>query len=84
MKSNCFFGGSDELRMLIESAKQHNINFVYALSPGLDIIYSNPEDVNVLKMKLDQVSVAMKLNAVFHGNIGDVEKEDHEAHCNNT
>lgn len=42
--------------MLIESAKQHNISFVYALSPGLDIVYSNPDDVAALKMKLDQVS----------------------------
>ena len=36
-------------------AKSQNILFIYAISPGLDIGYSNPKDVAALKRKLDQV-----------------------------
>ena len=36
-------------------AKSQNILFIYALSPGLDIIYSSQKDVAALKRKLDQV-----------------------------
>lgn len=41
---------------MITAAKEHNIMFYYALSPGLDMIYSNPKEVAVLKRKLEQVS----------------------------
>lgn len=41
---------------LISSAKEHGIEFIYALSPGLDITFSNQKEVSTLKRKLDQVS----------------------------
>lgn len=41
---------------MIAAAKEHNIVFYYALSPGLDMTYSNPKEVSALKRKLDQVS----------------------------
>lgn len=41
---------------LIAAAKEQNIVFYYALSPGLDMTYSNPKEVSTLKRKLDQVS----------------------------
>lgn len=41
---------------LIAAAKEHNIIFYYALSPGLDMTYSSPKEVATLKRKLDQVS----------------------------
>ena len=47
----------DDIRILIESAKENNITFVYALSPGLDITYSGEEDIKCLLAKLDQVGV---------------------------
>ncbi|KAL5021377.1 hypothetical protein ScPMuIL_000532 [Solemya velum] len=47
---------AEKLTGLIEATKEHNIKFVYALSPGLDITFSNPKDVQALKRKLEQVS----------------------------
>lgn len=41
--------------MLINNSKSNNVLFIYAISPGGDIVYSNPKDVNALKRKLDQV-----------------------------
>ncbi|KAL6733160.1 hypothetical protein Aduo_003835 [Ancylostoma duodenale] len=43
------------LKSLIESAKRNNINFVYSLSPGIDIVYSKTEERICIKSKLDQV-----------------------------
>lgn len=41
--------------ILISSAKEHEIEFIYAISPGLDITFSNQKEVSTLKRKLDQV-----------------------------
>lgn len=46
---------SEQLMTLISSAKEHGIEFIYALSPGLDITFSNQKEVSTLKRKLDQV-----------------------------
>ncbi len=46
---------SNELIQLIQISKRYGIKFVYALSPGLDIIYSSEKDLNILKRKFDQV-----------------------------
>ncbi|XP_053711516.1 protein O-GlcNAcase-like isoform X2 [Synchiropus splendidus] len=48
-------GEADQLMALISAAKKHNVEFVYAISPGLDITFSNPKEVAALKRKLDQV-----------------------------
>ncbi|CAD6190556.1 unnamed protein product [Caenorhabditis auriculariae] len=40
---------------LVSAAKENNIIFIYALSPGLDIGYSNPEEVEKVKKKFEQV-----------------------------
>lgn len=40
---------------LIGAAKEHGIEFIYAISPGLDITFSNQKEVSALKRKLDQV-----------------------------
>ncbi|XP_076879690.1 protein O-GlcNAcase [Brachyhypopomus gauderio] len=45
----------DLLITLISAAKEHNVEFVYAISPGLDITFSNPKEVAALKKKLSQV-----------------------------
>ncbi|XP_065095827.1 protein O-GlcNAcase isoform X2 [Ochlerotatus camptorhynchus] len=47
---------ADHLTGLITAAHEQNINFYYALSPGLDITYSSSKEVATLKRKLDQVS----------------------------
>nr|XP_061792169.1 protein O-GlcNAcase [Nerophis lumbriciformis] len=46
---------AEQLVTLISAAKQHNIDFIYAISPGLDITFSNSKEVAALKRKLDQV-----------------------------
>lgn len=51
---NFFF--VDHLTGLIDAATEHGITFVYALSPGLDMSYSNSKEVTCLKRKLEQVS----------------------------
>lgn len=47
---------ADHLTSLIAAAKEHNILFYYALSPGLDMTYSSAKEVATLKRKLEQVS----------------------------
>lgn len=47
---------AEQLMQLITAAKEHSIEFVYAISPGLDITFSNQKEVATLKRKLDQVS----------------------------
>lgn len=46
---------AEQLSNLMKQAKHYNILFIYAISPGLDINYSNSKDVQALKRKLDQV-----------------------------
>lgn len=46
----------DHLTSLIAAAKEHNIVFYYALSPGLDMTYSSPKEISALKRKLEQVN----------------------------
>lgn len=46
---------TEELTALVAAAKQHNINFIYAISPGLDMTFSSSRDTSSLKRKLDQV-----------------------------
>nr|XP_055040089.1 protein O-GlcNAcase isoform X2 [Misgurnus anguillicaudatus] len=47
---------ADQLITLISAAKECNVEFIYAISPGLDITFSNPKEVSALKRKLSQVS----------------------------
>ncbi|XP_042560635.1 protein O-GlcNAcase [Clupea harengus] len=47
---------AEQLMTLISSAKDYGIEFIYALSPGLDITFSNQKEVTTLKRKLDQVT----------------------------
>ncbi|CAF3441569.1 unnamed protein product [Rotaria sp. Silwood1] len=47
---------SSELNQLIHIAKRYGIKFIYALSPGLDIIYSSEKDLTALKRKFNQLS----------------------------
>uniref|UniRef100_W5M032 protein O-GlcNAcase n=1 Tax=Lepisosteus oculatus TaxID=7918 RepID=W5M032_LEPOC len=44
-----------QLRPLVEEAASRDLQFVYALSPGQDIVFSSPCDVGLLKRKLKQV-----------------------------
>ena len=45
----------ENLKSLITSAKEHNVIFIYALSPGLDMVFSSSKEVDILKKKMKQV-----------------------------
>lgn len=49
------FAFKEQLTTLISAAKEHGVEFIYAISPGLDITFSNQKEVSTLKRKLDQV-----------------------------
>ncbi|GFY71709.1 protein O-GlcNAcase [Trichonephila inaurata madagascariensis] len=46
---------AEHLTTLVQSAAENDVKFFYALSPGLDITYSNPKEIHALKRKLEQV-----------------------------
>jgi len=43
------------------------VSFVYALSPGLDIVFTSSNDVNALKAKLDQVTCVLYVIYAYNG-----------------
>lgn len=43
------------LQSLIQTARMENVTFVYALSPGIDIIYSSEKEIKALHDKSEQV-----------------------------
>lgn len=45
-----------QLRTLMVEAERRGLTFVYALSPGQDIVFSSASDLSLLKRKLRQVS----------------------------
>ncbi|MCI0744456.1 MAG: protein O-GlcNAcase [Verrucomicrobia subdivision 3 bacterium] len=46
---------AEALGHLVKACRQRNIHFVYALSPGLDIRYSNDADLDRLKKRFEQM-----------------------------
>ena len=44
-----------ELTQLIKETTSRGIKFIYAISPGLDITFSNKQEVTLLEKKLQQV-----------------------------
>eukprot|EP00096_Caligus_rogercresseyi_P012492 TRINITY_DN5243_c0_g1_i1.p1 TRINITY_DN5243_c0_g1~~TRINITY_DN5243_c0_g1_i1.p1 ORF type:complete len:654 (-),score=214.63 TRINITY_DN5243_c0_g1_i1:148-2070(-) len=43
------------LQTLLEAAKREGVRFFYGISPGLDVLYSSKDDLEVLKRKLDRL-----------------------------
>ncbi|XP_040563621.1 protein O-GlcNAcase [Lepeophtheirus salmonis] len=43
------------LQTLLDAARREGVRFFYGLSPGLDVVYSSKEDLDVLKAKLDRL-----------------------------
>ena len=41
-----------QLQILIDKCKENNVHFYYGISPGLDISYSDPNDITKLKAKV--------------------------------
>ncbi len=45
----------ENMRSLIAAADEHNVLFIFAISPGSDVVYSDEADANALKERLEQV-----------------------------
>uniref|UniRef100_F6V549 GH84 domain-containing protein n=1 Tax=Ciona intestinalis TaxID=7719 RepID=F6V549_CIOIN len=61
------------LQALIEEADTHNVLFVYAISPGLDMVFASPTEIAALKNKLLQVkSLGCKAFALLFDDIDPV------------
>lgn len=50
------FTVTEELERMIHAAAQQGITFIYTISPGLDICYSDEEEVACLTRKMGQLS----------------------------
>ena len=46
---------AEALGQLVNACEQRNLRFVYAISPGLDIRYSNAEELEHLKRRFEQI-----------------------------
>lgn len=46
---------AENMRSLIAAADDHNICFIFAISPGSDVVYSDEGDAAALKARLEQV-----------------------------
>lgn len=58
------------MECLIDAALSQNVEFVYALSPGIDITYSSSKDVGCVKEKLSQVkNLGCRAFALFFDDI---------------
>lgn len=61
---------AEELRILIQEAHDSNIDFYYSLAPGLDMVYSEQKDIDIMKCKYDQlVSLGCKSFAILFDDI---------------
>ncbi|XP_043912195.1 protein O-GlcNAcase [Protopterus annectens] len=47
---------AEQLMILISASQEFNVEFIYAISPGLDITFSSAKEISTLKRKLDQVT----------------------------
>jgi hyaluronoglucosaminidase len=60
----------DALRQLVTDASRQHVNFVYALSPGLSICYSDPSDLAALEAKDQQLwNAGVRQFALFFDDI---------------
>ena len=46
---------ADSLRELIDACRMRGLRFIYALAPGLDIRYGQPEDLELLRKRIEQM-----------------------------
>lgn len=68
------------LKSLIDAATKANVLFIYALSPGIDIVYSDFREVQMVKDKLRQVqSLGCKSFALLYDDIlQEMRQEDQD------
>lgn len=68
---------SQKFEELLQNCRQRNLGFVYALSPGLDIRYSDPVELENLKKRFEQMLTLGSAN--FALLFDDIPERMHEA-----
>jgi protein O-GlcNAcase / histone acetyltransferase len=71
-------GESEKLSELIRACGKHKIQFIYALSPGLDIRYGNESDLDLIRQRFQQMqSLGCEHFALLFDDIPDrLDRED--------
>lgn len=68
-----------ELERLVAIAKENNVRFVFAVSPGLDIDYKSDEDFRIMIRKLDAMyQIGVRDFAIFFDDLKDDKGNHHE------
>ena len=52
-----------QLALIIQKCNEYKINFIYAIAPGLDILYSSKMDFKLLNSKLNQI-IKLSVNGI--------------------
>ena len=60
------FWCSDVIKKIVDAANDNGIDFVYAIAPGLDVVFASEADVLLLKNKLKQVRIFWYGTKIFH------------------
>ena len=62
----------EEIKFLIDCAQNNNVKFIFAVSPGLDLSYGSPEDINAMIQKLTTMyDLGVRDFAIFFDDIED-------------
>lgn len=66
---------------LVQACKQHGLNFIYGLSPGLDIRFSDEAERNRIKLRIDQLrKVGVQHFALLFDDLpGNMDDDDRRA-----
>jgi protein O-GlcNAcase/histone acetyltransferase len=66
------------LAALIDSCQQHKLRFIYGLSPGLDIRFANPSELEAIKRRFEQlINVGAQHFALLFDDLpGELHAED--------
>lgn len=72
-----------QLRDLVQTCDQHGLNFIYGLSPGLDIRFSDEAERNCIKSRFDQLrKIGVKHFALLFDDLpGQINDNDRRAYA---
>lgn len=67
-RSLSLYVSAAQLKALVHEAESSRLKFVYALSPGQDIVFSSSSDLTLLKRKLRQVFGIVNIHSFMTAN----------------
>lgn len=73
----------DALAEIIAACARQRLNFIYGLSPGLDIRFSDPQELNAIRMRLEQLRQvgARHFALLFDDLPGEMSEVDRQQHA---